>query len=188
MPLPLERCRCPRYVADMSPIARFALTGSLACLLGACAGQKGDYPSLAIRDAERVEGQFDTGERARLDVPPVEVDLTGGLEARLAGLVDQAERAHAEFLALEPRVASLVAAAGSRDVASNAWAAAQVALAELDSARSRAAIPLGDLDTLYTAANVAAEDVAAIEAARREVISLIERQDAVLAELRGNLS
>ena len=169
----------------MQSIARNALTLTLASLLGACASTGGDYPSLAVRDAERAEGQFDTGEPARLAIPPVEVDMTGGLDARLSSLVTAAEEAHAEFIAVLPRATRLVSAAGS--VGSDSWAAAQVALAELDSARSRAAIPLGDLDTIFVASRIAAEDAASIEAARNRVLALVGEEDAVLEDLRARI-
>ena len=169
----------------MPVIARSAFVLTVASLLGACASTGTDYPSLAIRDAERAEGRFDTGEPARLDIPPVEVDLTLGLDARLSSLVFAAEEAHAEFVSVQPRAARLVAAAGS--TGSDSWAAAQVALAELDSARSRAAIPLGDLDMIYIAARVAADDAAAIEAARGRVVTLVGEEDAVLEDLRARI-
>ena len=171
----------------MSPIARTVLLASLVLSLCACASGGGNYPSLAIRDAERAEGQFDTGEPARLDVPPVEVDLTGGLDARLSSLVSAAEDAHAAFTEAQPRAERLVSAAAGSAIGSDSWAAAQVALAELDSARSRAAVPLGDLDALFTAASVAAEDTAAITAARNRVVALVGEEDAALESLRARV-
>ena len=123
----------------------------------------------------------------RLDVPPVEVDLTGGLDARLDSLVGAAREAHAEFTRIEPGARQLVAEASGSEIASDRWAAAQVALAELDSARSRAAVPLADLDTLYIASRVAAEDITKIEEARRIVIAMVSEEDAVLATLRGRI-
>ena len=167
--------------------ARAALAVSLASLLGACASSGSDYPSLAIRDAERVQGEFATGEPRRLDVPTVDVDLTGGLDARLASLVAAAESAHAQFLEVQPRAQRLVTSARGNSIGSDNWAAAQVALAELDSARSLAAIPLGDLDAIYTATRVAAEDAGAVEAARQRVIELVSEQDATLEDLRARI-
>ncbi|MBL4717120.1 MAG: hypothetical protein JKZ02_01450, partial [Erythrobacter sp.] len=64
---------------------------------------------------------------------------------------------------------------------------AQVALADLDSARSIAAIALGDLDILYTAATVQAEDATPIAAARMTVIALVAEEDDVLARLRAQV-
>ncbi len=171
----------------MPRFARTASVLSLAGLLAACASGSDTYPSLAIRDAERAEGRFDTGEPARIDVPPVEVDLTGGLDTRLASLVAAAQDAHADFLEARPRAERLVSAAGGSAIGSDAWAAAQVALGELDSARSRAAVPLGDLDMIYTAARVSVEDVQAIDAARGQVVRLVSEEDAVLSELRARV-
>ncbi|MBX7532137.1 hypothetical protein K3165_04280 [Qipengyuania sp. 1XM1-15A] len=155
--------------------------------LGACASSGSEYPSLSIRDAERTEGTFESPEPKRLDVPPVEVDLTGGLDARLDSLVGAAREAHAEFNRIEPGARQLVAAASGSDIASDRWAAAQVALAELDSARSRAAVPLADLDALYTASRVAADDITKIDDARSTVIAMVSEEDAVLANLRGSI-
>ncbi|MBQ94518.1 MAG: hypothetical protein CL510_01610, partial [Actinobacteria bacterium] len=67
------------------------------------------------------------------------------------------------------------------------WAAAQVALADLDSARSNSAVALGDLDILYAAARVQAQDAEAIEAARNVVIALVAEEDAVLERLRAQI-
>ncbi|MCA0977056.1 hypothetical protein LCM19_01600 [Qipengyuania flava] len=159
----------------------------LIFLLGACATAESDYPSLAIRDVERAEGQFDTGEPARIDVPPVEVDLTGGLAARLQSLLAAAEEAHGDFLAVHPRAMRIVSSARGSAVGSDNWAAAQVVLAELDSARSRAAVPLGELDALYASATVAAEDTVAIETARGRVIDLVAEEDAILEDLRARV-
>lgn len=171
----------------MVQYARAACLISLSGLLGACASAGTEYPSLAVRDAERTEGQFETGEPRRLDIPPVEVDLTGGLDARLASLVAAAEEAHARFDEARPRAERLVAAARGSAVGSDSWAAAQVALAELDSARSLAAVPLGDLDAIYAATLVAADDSAPVEAARSSVIALVSEEDSVLEDLRAQV-
>ncbi|MEZ5680041.1 MAG: hypothetical protein R3E14_01970 [Erythrobacter sp.] len=168
-----------------SKIIRPAL---LATLLAGCSstGTEG-YPSLAIRDVERVEGSFEPVSTQRLDVPAVEVDLTGGMEARLAALVGQASEAHGQFKAAQPEAERIVAAAGDAAIGSDSWAAAQVALADLDSARSIAAIALGDLDIIQGAAEVQAEDTSAIDAAREQVVTLISEEDAVLVRLRARI-
>ena len=187
MPFLAGTCRPACYVASMPSYARPLIALSLATGLGACASAGADYPSLATRDAERVEGQFTTGEPARIDVPPVEISYEGPLADRLTALVAMAEEAHTAFLEATPRARRTVAAASSSEIGSDAWASAQVALAELDSARSLAAVPLSDLDALYTAARVSVEETAAIEAARSRVITLVSEEDAVLADLRGRI-
>ena len=172
-------------MTDCKPfLAAIAL---LSC--AACSTTEADsrYPSLAIRDVERVEGTFEPVPTRTLDVPVVETGLTGSLDQRLTGLLDQAGAAHEAFLASVPAAQRRVAAASGAAIGSDSWAAAQVALADLDASRSLAAIALGDLDILYAAAEVQAEDVSAIEAARSRVIALVGEEDAVLARLRSRI-
>lgn len=160
----------------------------IALALAGCASTgTGGYPSLAVRDVERVQGNFEPVPTQQLDVPAVEVDLSGGLEARLAALLTQARDAHAAFIAAQPAAERLVAAAGGSDVGSDSWAAAQVALADLDSARSIAAIALGDLDIIHAAASVQAGNAVGIDAARGQVIALVSEEDAVLERLRSRV-
>ncbi|WP_198507661.1 hypothetical protein [Qipengyuania seohaensis] len=169
----------------MSAMLRIAsFSTALVLTLGGCAASSGDYPSLAVRDVERVDGSFASPERKAIQVPEVEIDLDGTLDVVLPALVSRTEEAHAEFVRLAPRAQRLVASASNTAEGSPAWASAQVALAELDSARSVAAVPLGDIDTLYTAKRVAAEDVTAIEQARERIVALISEEDRTLAQLR----
>lgn len=155
----------------------------LALALSACAAGSDRYPSLAIRDAERVQGSF---EPDAAEAPaPLPAAPSAELLARLAQLREEAASAHREFLAAVPAAARLAAAAGA--VGSDSWASAQVALADLDSARSKAAVPLGDLDVLFVDATLAAEQREAIAVTRAEVVGLIGEEDAVLARLRGLL-
>lgn len=159
-----------------------------AILLAGCATTSDDpYPSLATREVERAEGTFEPVETAQLDVPSVEVDRGTNLAERLETLVAQAHAAHSTFLDAVPAAESRVAAASGSGVGSDSWAVAQVALADLDSARSTAAIALGDLDILFTAATVQAEDPAPIAAARDSVIALVAEEDAVLERLRSQV-
>ncbi|MBX7501788.1 hypothetical protein K3181_10085 [Qipengyuania sp. YG27] len=159
-----------------------------AILLAGCATTADDrYPSLATRDVERAEGTFEPVETEELDVPPVEVNQGTNLAERLDALVAQAREAHAGFLDAVPTAESRVKAAAGSSVGSDGWAAAQVALADLDSARSNAAIALGDLDILFTAATVQADDATAIVAARDSVIALVAEEDAVLERLRAQV-
>ena len=155
----------------------------LAVLLAACATPSGEYPSLALRDAERVEGSFepDTAQAP----PPAPSPPSADLLARLAQLRKAAASAHSEFLSGVPAAERLARAAGS--IGSDSWASAQVALAGLDSARSETAIALGDLDVLYIDATLAADQREAIGAARAEVVRLVGEEDETLARLRARL-
>ncbi|QKG69922.1 hypothetical protein [Erythrobacter mangrovi] len=162
------------------PLALVALAG--------CAGTgTGKYPSLAIRDIERVQGTFEPVATEQLDVPRVEVTYSGSLQERLSALVGQAEEAHRVFTAAVPEAEQRASAANDAEIGSEAWASAQVALAGLDSARSEVAAALGDLDILHAAGAVQAEDVSAIDAARGKVIALVNIEDATLERLRDRV-
>ena len=102
--------------------------------------------------------------------------------------------AHRAFQDKRSRAASLAAAAQGSAVASEAWSVAQVALAELEAARSQAMIALADLDALYVAEAAAAVptggsgDLAAVGTTREEVMGWIAEEDSALASLRGRLA
>lgn len=168
----------------MRQTLRLTLPVAASLALSACAGSSANYPSLAIRDAERASGTFAAAEPRRIDVPAVEVDLAGGLDTTVTSLVASARRAHDAFLALVPDARRRVAAPGAATTASDAWASAQVALAELEAARSQTAIPLGDLDAIYVSQTVQAAQSPSLVAAREQVIGWVAEEDAVLAELR----
>ena len=109
--------------------------GSL--LIAACAGDKSQYPSLAIRDVERSGGVIDTGP----PVEPVPLNITAIIpESSIAQLVEQARVSHGNFLARAPSVRRLAAGARGTGRDSEARGRAIVALADLTSLR-RAANP-----------------------------------------------
>lgn len=158
---------------------------ALAAPLAACAAGSADYPSLAIREAERVSGTFDPATAAEPAPPPAQP--SADLLQRLSQLRAAAASAHRSFLESVPGARRQVQAARGSGVESNLWAAAQVAVANLDSARSQTAVPLGDLDLMFADAALAFELREPIVDARGEVAEMIAQQDAILAELRGAL-
>jgi hypothetical protein len=149
--------------------------------LAACASAPGEYPSLAIRDAERVTGTIAAPE------PYIPPPTPAPVLDRVAQLTGEAASAHAVFLGEAPRARSTVSAARGAGAGSESWAQAQVALAGLEGARSRAMIALADLDRLYVDAAVEAAETERIAAAREEVIGMVEAEDAVIAELAAVL-
>jgi hypothetical protein len=153
-----------------------------AILLAGCASQ-GDYPSLAQRPVERVEGTFTpaTPEPAPAPPPAPSADLL----ARLTELQRNAFTLHDEFVAATPAATRLAEAAGG--TGSDSWASAQVALADLDSLRSRAAVSLAELDALWVDSTVEAGPRDAIGAARDAVEGLVRQEDEVLARLRARV-
>lgn len=157
----------------------------LAAPLAACAAGSGDYPSLAIRDAERVEGAFEPAPAQEPAPPPAEP--SADLLQRLSQLRAAASSAHQAFLEAAPDARRKVEAARGTGVESNLWAAAQVALADLDSARSQTAVALGDLDLMFADATLAFELRAPIADTRGEVAEMIAQEDAILTELRAAL-
>jgi hypothetical protein len=151
-------------------------------LLAACASP-GDYPSLAQRPVERVEGAFATDVPEPTPVPPPAP--SADLVARLADLQRDAASLHGQFVEATPTATRLAAAAGS--TGSDSWASAQVALADLDSLRSRVAVSLADLDALWVDSTVEAGPREVIGAARDSVEALIVQEDETLARLRSRV-
>lgn len=157
--------------------------------LTACANT-GDtrFPSLATRPGERVSGTLTPAPA------PAKPPATAATGSRLSSLKASALAAHRRFGELRARAEQLSAAARGAGVASEAWSVAQVALAELEAARSETAVALADLDSLYiNAANEAVPtagsgDLDAIGAAREEVSAWIGADDAILASLRSRLA
>ena len=155
--------------------------------LTACATSGGKYPSLAIRDVERAQGQFEPAPATPLDVPEVPAVDGGPIAERLTALGAAATASHKAFLASAPIASRLASAAAGSAIGTPAWAAAQVALADLDSARSATAIALGDLDALMVGTAVQAQDVSAIELVRQQVLAQIGEEDETLARLRAQV-
>ena len=137
-------------------------------LLAACASS-GDYPSLAQRPAERVEGTLTPAAPDATPAPPPAP--SADLVERLAALRGEAAARHAEFTAALPVAQRLANAAGS--TGSDSWASAQVALA--------------DLDTLWVDATLDGGAREAIGATRSEVESLVRQEDEALARLRARV-
>ncbi|GGD97353.1 hypothetical protein GCM10011515_16410 [Tsuneonella deserti] len=155
---------------------------ALAMTVSACASS-GDYPSLAQRPAERVGGLFepDTPEVIPSPPPAPSADLV----ARLAQLQRDAASLHAQFNAAAPAATRLAGAAGG--TGSDSWASAQVALADLDSLRSRVAVSLAELDALWVDSTVEAGPRDAIGSARDAVEGMVRQEDEVLARLRSRV-
>ncbi len=169
----------------MARKTQILLVSSAAVLLGGCAASA-DYPSLSRRPAERISGsaQAVTPQPAQAPVPAPSAEFT----ERLTQLIEQAGDAHRRFSGQSARTERLVSAAAGAAVASESWAVASVALAELESARSDAMVALAELDQIYAAEAIAGTaDRDAAAAAREQVVALVSEEDEVLARLRGRL-
>ncbi|MBT2133159.1 hypothetical protein KK137_02330 [Croceibacterium sp. LX-88] len=154
----------------------------LALPLTACASASDAYPSLAIREGERVEGTMTPV------IPPViRPAAPAGVLSRVDQLEAEASSANQAFMSATPAARRVVGAARGQDIGSENWSVAQVALAGLEAERSKAMTALADLDRLYVDAGVAGTEIERIASARESVMSLVEQQDAVLEELAGSL-
>ncbi len=151
-------------------------------LLAGCAAPQEDYPSLAVRDIERVSGTMEVAPPP----PPPAVQPPATLE-RLDELVADARSAHAQFLAAAPAARNSARAARGAATGSDNWGRAQVAIADLEARRSSAMIALADLDRLYVNAASSAEDLTPIVAARDEIGALVDEQNSVIDSLLGEL-
>lgn len=147
--------------------------------MAGCAGDKGRYPSLATRDFERVR-------HADVSAPLLTPGPAGAEAlARAEQLLGEARNAHADFLKAAPGAVSAVGLAAGTTPDDNAWSAAQIELARLDSLRSLAAIALGDLDLLHAGASLDFRERDALGNARDQVVALVEEEDRTLARLRA---
>ena len=169
------------------------LLGALLALSG-CAD--GKYPSLAQRPVERGSAPAISGPSPS---PTTAEPASPALLAQLASLLGSAREAHAAFLARRGEAERLVAAAQGAPVPSDAWAAANEAVAELDTNRTGVAMAQNQLERLYiddrlahalddgVADGPARPVAAALSAARDEVLAMAAKQDAVLDELKARL-
>lgn len=172
--------------------ARSATSGlsilGTSLLLAGCAAST-DYPSLTVRDVERVQGSG-TPAAGDVDVLPTLPPATADLTTRLTGLVDAARKAHDRFTSRQPAAERAVGAAGA--ARSDGWTAAEVALSDLQTSRSGALTALAELDRLYVDERIAHPEqvsptATAIGAARDQVEAWVSAETAVITRLDGRL-
>lgn len=165
------------------PFNLFVLVFGASAISG-CAASNSTYPSLSIRDFERGQGSFDAPRgSAPVEIAPLPQDKA----ARIVALLEQLRASHARFLSEAPGARSAVVAGAGSAVGEDRWAAAQIALASLDSERSQAAVALADLDLMIADTALAVERIEDVATAREEAVARLREQDAILAELRGAL-
>lgn len=168
---------------------KWLLPAALTLTLTACASGK-EYPSLALRPAERISGDTKavTPEPSPPPAPPSQQ-----FTSRLSQLLEQARDAHQRFASRRGNVERLVAGAGGGALGGESWSVASAALADLEGARSDAMIALAELDRLYASESIAAAETGntgnadAAAAAREQVNAWLAEEDGVLAALHGRL-
>ncbi|MXP08723.1 hypothetical protein GRI68_00820 [Altererythrobacter halimionae] len=157
----------------------------LMTTLAACASPRGEYPSLAIRDGERMGGSAESAPPAP---PAPRQPLSTDIDTRVKQLRELGKANHQEFADVEARAARLVSAARGTPITSKANASAQIALAELQSAHDATLAVLAELDVLLAEATIADALMQDIAEARNELAAITSDELARLAKLGGNLS
>lgn len=166
----------------MIHVVRLALLPALIAITG-CAAPDGAYPSLALRESERVGGT--------LAVPPQAPDaapaITPATLADSERLLAEAQAAHAAFLKTAPAARDAVRAAQGSARDSDRWARAQVAIADLEASRAQVMIALADLDRLTVDAAVAGGQFAGLAAKRDNIAALSDGQTQMIAAMLESL-
>lgn len=154
----------------------------LIAALAACASAQSEYPSLAIRPAERATGTLQpvSAEPVLTPPPPATLDRVSQLSA-------DARADHQAFVEQVASTRSVISAARGAAIGTESWARGEAALADVRAARSKTMVPLADLDRLYVDAATQGQAVERIDAARDEVAGLVTSEDRTLADLSANL-
>ena len=156
-----------------------------ALLLGACAQDTSEFPSLAKRPAERVTATYGTPPAPVIQAPLPQP--SAGVLGEVDSLVAMAQQADGRFRRGEATARRLVGQARRARLGSEPWAVATMAVSELEAARSQAMVPLAELDRMFADAMTRGEDVTRIADARDRVIGIIARQDQTLIALLRSL-
>lgn len=152
-----------------------------AALLSACATPRGEYPSLLPRPIERIS----LAEPMR-PVPVATPDAA--LDAKITTLMRGIAAATTAFDAAVGRARPLVRAAAGAAQGSERWLGAQVALAELDVARTAIDTPLADLERLaIDRAAAGTPPYPTLDAALAKATDAAKAQRATIATLGASL-
>jgi len=153
---------------------------ALACL-ASCAGQGGDFPSLAPRPIEQMS---DTPP----DRPVAVATPDAALDARLADVAKELASADQAFAPAARKAGGLVAAAHNAGVGSEAWLDAQTALADLDGIRAESTAALSTLDELAIGRARALEPAyPVLESLHHQAESQVASESAAIAGLQKQL-
>ncbi len=170
-----------------------ALAIALLALAGCASANRSRFPSLQRRAAERAYGTVLPVAGPNTSAEAAALPAGAGIAARIAALREQANEAHRAFSAQRAQTARLAATARGATPGSDAWSAAQIALAGLDSARSQGMIAMADLDRMLIAATEAAvtggdADLRLVKPAHAEVQRMLSEENGAIAQLRGGIS
>ncbi|MEM6909861.1 MAG: hypothetical protein AAF494_14410 [Pseudomonadota bacterium] len=157
-----------------------AISSLLAMSLVACAGDSERYPSLAVRDVERLNGEFSTSAPASMPAElPEPISQTRSVDALMAS----AEISHAKFMAAVPNARAMLNRAQSSAGNQQPNPDTLVALSKLAALRGETAIALSELDLLAADTAMRFETASQVEAARMQVLTFVSEQDRTLNRL-----
>lgn len=160
-----------------------ALLPALVALAG-CASPNGAYPSLAVRESERVVGVMAVPTAPSYAAPAADPAALADSERLLA----QAQAAHQAFLKTAPTARSAVNAAQGSARDSDRWASAQVAIADLEASRAQLMIALADLDRLTIDAAVAGTQFSDLASKRDDIAQLSDSQTQLITSMLESLA
>lgn len=159
----------------LAPLASFAL-------LAACASDPTVYPSLAPRPVEKL------GFAEPATPPPVPAAQDPVLDGKLAAITATGATAARDFDRAAARAETLARAARGAKVGSDAWIAAQTAIADLDALRSSYGDAVAALDDLASTRAAALQPAyPALEQALADSRATAQAQTARIDALAGTL-
>lgn len=151
-------------------------------LLAACASDPTVYPSLAPRPVEKL------GFAEPVTAPAAPAAQDPALDGELAAIVAKGSAAARDFDRAATRAATLARAAKGAKVGSDAWIAAQTAIADLDALRSSHGDTVGTLDDLASGRAAALQPpYPALEQALANARATAEAQTARIDALAASL-
>ena len=152
----------------------------LATVLTGCAAADGRYPSLAVRDAERLGSPVEVP-------PPLSVGPTAASMETVFEALTSANRWNTLFEGDLKGVRQLIDASKGLGPQNDTRAQALVALANLTSLRGQTAGVLATLDQLEAESAVKFHPLKEVRDAQARVAMMLQQQDAVLDSLEGEL-
>lgn len=158
---------------------------AMATLLAACAGSSDRYPSLSLRDFERVQGQFPTADSQPEQLRPSPLPVAA--VEQVSDAIGEARIRHSQFLAQAEKARGVVSAARGSNPDDKRWAMALIEVAELDSRHGVTTGLLADLDALYANASLEFQQREEVAQAQAEIAQMVASEQQAIDELAALL-
>ncbi|WP_164119108.1 hypothetical protein [Sphingorhabdus sp. Alg239-R122] len=166
----------------------YTLPCAAALILGGCAMQDGEFPTLATRNVEKHYASAESDRQASVPVAPLNTEIAAQARKMLAK-AQKGQRAFAEAL---PGARQSAMNARGAATGGESWAVATTQISALDISRGESAMALADLDQLYADQVTGEADspatAQAIGDVRSKVYDMVQAQDSAITALRAMLS